>query len=156
MNTNNQNKNWLVLVISFAGMVAHARRVMSHNIQTNLFKMGFFWSPGGWDGKPTALDSDNLFICSHAWNPMHITHGDGPIRIDQNDGPAALVFNATTQSEEFLAAARDAVNNLIVFNTIIEGVQCVIRPEIINLNPTDLLARVGQEAERIRKVNFGR
>lgn len=144
MNKNNRTE----LILSFASVVGHARRVLSDNIQRQLFKFGYRWSPSHWNGQPDHLDVGKLHINSPLWNPTHITYAnDMPVTVY---GPATI-FDASTHAAEFLEAAKNA----LVVERVIEGVKVTIRPDAVKLDATDLLTRVGTEARRMQLELFG-
>ena len=136
------------LVLVFAGILGHARKVLSHNVQTNLFKLGYRWSPNDWDGRPDCLDKDALCINSHSWNPRDITHSTAPVN---PYGNPQLVFDAATQSDQFLAAAKEAA----VVEQTIDGVKATITFDEVKLDATDLLTSVGEQARKIQSDTFG-
>jgi len=142
----NRKNNRIELIISLVAVAGHARRVLSENIQRNLFRLGYKWNYG--EGKPQNLDAAVLHVNSPDWNPTHITFED--------EGPActsgaAMVFDAITGSEEFLAAAKDA----LIAKRVIEGVEVTITPNDVKLDATALLTRAGAEARRIQLELFG-
>lgn len=149
MNKNNRTE----LILSLAKVAGHARRVLSDNIQRQLFKFGYRWSPTHWDGKPDHLDAGVLHINSPLWNLTHITYArDEPVSVD---GPACI-FDASTHAAEFLEAAKNA----LVAERVIEGVKVTIRPDavnmdVVNMDATDSLTRVGAEARRMQLELFG-
>ena len=142
----NRKNNRIELILSLASVVGHARRVLSENIQRNLFKLGYKWNCG--DNKPQNLDAAVLHVNSPEWNPTHITYED--------EGPAcstsgAMFFDAVTGAEEFLAAAKNA----LIAKRTIEGVEVTITPDDVKLDLTALSTRVAAEAKRVQGELFG-
>jgi hypothetical protein len=136
------------LILSFAGITGHARKVLSHNIQTNLFKFGYRWSPNGWDGRPDCLDKDALCINSHEWNARDITYSTLPVN---PHGAPQMVFDAATQADLFIEAAKKAC----CIQEIIDGVKVTVTFDEVKLDATDLLTSVGAKAREIQSQTFG-
>lgn len=137
------------LVISFAGLNGQARQIVSEYIQNALFKLGYIWSHGLWDGKPEKTDASMLYICSQSWNPRHITYSDAQV-VDTT--VPTIVYNAVVDIDAFLTKAKE---NLVA-KTTIGGVIVTITPSEVKLDATELLSSVGQKAQAIQSETFGR
>jgi hypothetical protein len=142
-----KTKNRLSLILTFAGITGAARVALSEHVQNALFKLGYFWSPCNWDGKPQMQDAEHLYICSACWNPAHITYSNGVIQPTED----CRIFSATSQLADFLEAAKQGLNE----ERVIEGVKVTITPNSIKLDPSEILARAGQEAKQIKNELFG-
>lgn len=136
------------LVISFAALAGSVRSLVSAHIQRELFKLGYVWSSACWNGQPQETHQPYLFICSPEWSPTHITYCNGPLVIDPEDtcNTVTKVFDANDASA-FLEAARVGLRE----ERVISGVNVVITPSGVELNPTKLLADVTKQANAIRQ-----
>ena len=137
------------LVISFASLQGGARQIVSAQVQTLLFAMGYLWSDSFWNGSPQHANKSSLHICSHEWNPRHITWSNGPVET-VGEG-CTLVFDAASQLDAFLEAARVGLR----YTTTLEGVEVTVMPDNVLLNPTTLLERVSKEAATIQRELWG-
>jgi hypothetical protein len=145
MNMNKHNRR-PELIVSLAGVVGHARRVLSENIQRNLFRVGYTWVDGG--PTPQNLDAEILHVSTPDWNPTHLTF--------ENVGPActenpAMFFDGVTQSATFLAAAKNA----LIEKRVIDGVAVTITPNGVTLDLTDLTTKVTTKATEVQRELFG-
>lgn len=138
------------LVISFANLRGQARSIVSAQVQLLLFSSGYIWSNNFWKGDPQYTDADSLHIGSHQWNPRHITYSNGPMGFDSNEG-RTLVFDASSQLDAFLKEAEVG----LVEVRVIEGVQVIVTPDSVYLNPTELLTKLSKQATAIQQELWG-
>lgn len=140
------------LVISFAAVAPALRESVLVQVQRRLFALGYRWTGVGFPTEPHFTAADNLFINSRLWNPRDITWGSGSVRVDDDDGRVE-VFNGAVVSQlaEFLSKAQAAME----YRKTIRGVDVIVTPFEVIVNPTNLLAHVSGVATALQKELFG-
>jgi hypothetical protein len=138
------------IVLDLSRLAGHARKVLAHNIQKNLQKLGYDFY-GDADGRPKEIEATHI----------HINVPEAPSRLSIQvdlfntaaftNGPT-VIFDAATQCDDFLAVAKE----LLTIEKDIEGVKATITPQKVDLDATELLKRVMALAKAVQSGEFGK
>lgn len=145
-----KNTGTCSLYVSFAKLTGLAREAVSAAIQTGLFALGYHWDT---KSGPSYLYGESLHIASVEWNPFSITYCDETYA--KNDVLNHKIFDAATEFEKFLEAAKLARASFTAEPIFIDGIKCTISKTGISLDASTLMTHVGEQARAKQKEIFG-
>jgi hypothetical protein len=139
----------MTYILSLIGITGHARRVLSHNVQTNLIKMGFTVWPMD-DGKPANLEAKAILV-NHPVFPQTIVMDTSTDKAITAPDGGCRVFDAADGSEDFIAACK----RVRVVETWVNGVKVTITHDHIDVDPSQILEGVMKDAKARQQAIFG-
>ena len=139
------------LILDLTALGGHARKVIALNVFENLLRLGYTFKldPNGIQYRKHLMASRIHIFVPKAASLTTIMVDYPPLynRIFNE----VKVFDATTQSGDFLLAAREA----LTLKTVINGVKVTITPTKIDLDATTALTSVMAKAKDLQKFRFG-
>lgn len=146
--------NSFKFILDLSTLQGKLREIVSEYVQRELFKMGFEWMSQIGAPKeqlsPRHVGEPILHVHQSVTATRTLSFGSVATARKGDDSLLPEAFGAENV-EEFLAVVRDG---LCVAETIC-GVNVLITPKGVTLDPTELLAEVTKQAEARRKELWG-